>query len=302
MENPAAELEDVILAVTASLNPEVQKAAIYRYFAPDVSFRHPLCTVPSSTQPTTVFPPSQSSPVLHTYPLPLPLPFFKGLPAFVARLLTPTGLATSSSRETVLRVYQWYRVLSPRLRVQVKKVVYDEPRKEAYAEVVQRFHIRWNVFMPAAESRLITHITLRELPYATPAGKPLYVIAAQEDFYHPEDLLSFGAPLLVPFLTAALLLSTWACVVGAWLGGLAGYWTVRPGEGGKGVELQPGREHLPPPDKEEISYADKAKQAIVNGERGEGEAEAEAESPVAGRVKEEWPTPVDASEPVYYEE
>ncbi|TFY56034.1 hypothetical protein EVJ58_g7879 [Rhodofomes roseus] len=35
MENPAAEIEDVILAITASLNPDVQRAAIYRYFAPD---------------------------------------------------------------------------------------------------------------------------------------------------------------------------------------------------------------------------------------------------------------------------
>ena len=69
---------------------------------------------------------------------------------------------------------------------------------------------------------MITHITLRELPYATPAGKRLYVIAAQEDFYHPEDLLSFVAPLLVPVLTALLLLGTWACVIGAWLGGALG--------------------------------------------------------------------------------
>ena len=74
----------------------------------------------------------------------------------------------------------------------------------------------------ARDARLITHITLRELPYATPAGKRLYVIAAQEDFYHPEDLLSFVAPLLVPVLTALLLLGTWACVIGAWLGGALG--------------------------------------------------------------------------------
>lgn len=76
----------------------------------------------------------------------------------------------------------------------------------------------------------------------------------------------------------------------------AGYWSVRPGEGGKGVELQPVGERLPPPDKEEISYAQKAKQpeSDVNGVKGQGEAEAEAESPVAERVKQEWPTPGEA--------
>ncbi|EPS94665.1 hypothetical protein FOMPIDRAFT_1054886 [Fomitopsis schrenkii] len=273
MENPAAEIEDVVLAITASLNPEVQRAAIYKYFAPDASFRHPLCTVPSSSAPTTVFHPSQASPVIHSFPFPL----LKGLPALVARLLTPTGFATSNSRETLLRV---------------RKVVYDEPHHELYVEVVQRFHIRWNVFMPAAESRLLTHITLRELPYATPAGKRLYVIAAQEDFYHPEDLLSFVAPLLVPVLTAILLLGTWACVIGAWLGGIAGYWKVGPGEDEKRVELQPVGEHLPPPEEQEISYADKVKQ---NGVKGRGEAEAEAESPLADRVKEEWPTPAEVA-------
>lgn len=123
----------------------------HRYFAPDASFRHPLCTVPSSSTPATIYPASQSSPVLTSFPFPL----LKGLPALVARLLTPTGRATANSRETLLRVYQWYRVLSPRLRVQVRKVVYDERRGEMYVEVVQRFHIRWNVLMPAAESRCV---------------------------------------------------------------------------------------------------------------------------------------------------
>ncbi|KAH9840853.1 uncharacterized protein C8Q71DRAFT_721308 [Rhodofomes roseus] len=297
MENPAAEIEDVILAITASLNPDVQRAAIYRYFAPDASFRHPLCTVPPSSKPATVYPPSQASPVLHAFPS--PLPFLRRLPAFVVRLLTPTGLATSSSRETILRVYQWYRVLSPHLRVHVNNVVYDAARNEIYAEVVQRFHIRWNVLMPAAESRLITHITLRELPHAAPAGKPLYVIAAQEDFYHPEDLLAFVAPLLVPLLLALLLLGTWACVLGASLGRAAGYWRVKRGggEGVHGIELEP--RGAPPVDTHEASYADKAKQGLLNGDKGKGEAEAEAESPVAQPVAkdpEEWPTPTEAFE------
>ena len=42
--------------------------------------------------------------------------------------------------------------------------------------------------------------------------------------------------------------------------------------------------------------------APVKREEGaEVEAEAEAESPVAERVKEEWPTPVEVSEPEYME-
>lgn len=105
--------------------------------------------MPSSSAPATVFHSSQTSPIFHSFPFPL----IKGLPALVARLFTPTGFATSNSRETLLRVYQWYRVLSPWLRVQVRKVVYDEPHHELYVEIVQRFHIRWNVLMPAAESR-----------------------------------------------------------------------------------------------------------------------------------------------------
>ena len=107
--------------------------------------------MPPSSTPATVHPASQASPVLYAYPFPL----LARLPAFVARLLTPTGLVTANSRETLLRVYEWYRVLSPWVRVRVRKVVYDAPRGEMYVEVVQRFHIRWNVFMPAAESRCV---------------------------------------------------------------------------------------------------------------------------------------------------
>lgn len=43
----------------------------------------------------------------------------------------------------------------------------------------------------------------------------------------------------------------------------------------------------------EVSYADKVKQ---NGVKGRGEEEAEAESPIAEKVKEEWPTPAEVAD------
>ncbi|KAI0354375.1 hypothetical protein OH77DRAFT_1425943 [Trametes cingulata] len=199
MENPAEEIVNVATLVTAAINPEIQKAAVLRYYAQDAAFRHPFCAV-------------------------APGP---------------------NSREAILSILQWYRVLSPVLSVGVNSVTYNEEKHSVFLDVRQTFHIRWSPFKPAP-ARLLVHLTLRPERSPTDPSKTVYVIAEQEDFYHPDDLAALLVPPLIPVVRSALHTATFACKVYAKVFGMLGYWAVRDGEGGKGVHLQPRGEPLPP--------------------------------------------------------
>ena len=89
-------------------------------------------------------------------------------------------------------------------------------------------------------------LTLRPEPSPEDPSKTIYLIAAQEDFYHPDQLAALLVPPLSPLIRGALYAATYACKFNAALFGALGYWSVRNGEGGKGVQLQPEGEPLPP--------------------------------------------------------
>ncbi|RPD54553.1 hypothetical protein L226DRAFT_539301 [Lentinus tigrinus ALCF2SS1-7] len=48
MEDPAKEIDTVVRLVTGAMDPESQNAAALKYYAPDVTFRHPLSVVASA--------------------------------------------------------------------------------------------------------------------------------------------------------------------------------------------------------------------------------------------------------------
>ncbi|KAH9850915.1 hypothetical protein C2E23DRAFT_734028 [Lenzites betulinus] len=204
MEDPTKELQNVVGLVTTAINPEIQKASVLKYYAPDASFRHPMCAVASGPD----------------------------------------------SRAAILSILQWYRVLSPVLSVRVTSVTYDAEKHSAFLDVTQTFHVRWSPFSPAP-ARLLVHLTLRLSPSPTDPTKTVYHIAAHEDFYHPDDLVSLIIPPVVPLVRAALHTATFVCRVNAKVFGALGYWSVSDGEGGKGVHLQPRGEPLPPIGEEE---------------------------------------------------
>lgn len=45
MQSPSVEINAVIKLISSSATPDIQKAAIYKYFTADVGYRHPLCAV-----------------------------------------------------------------------------------------------------------------------------------------------------------------------------------------------------------------------------------------------------------------
>lgn len=88
MENPVREVPGVIAALTQG-NSDDQARVLEDYFLPDAYFVHPFCRVPS----------------FRDFALPFPVPFFTGSPS----------RRTVNSRRLVLMIYEWYRILSPKI-------------------------------------------------------------------------------------------------------------------------------------------------------------------------------------------
>ncbi len=181
-----------------------------------------------------------------------------------------------NSRDAMLSILQWYRILSPMIKGDVSSVTYDAEKQIIFLDVTQIFHIRWSPFNPAParyvnvfsvsglsrESisnpsisvymcdvalthprRLIIRLKLRLTPSPSDRSKTVYLIEEQEDFYHPDDIAALLVPPLIPVVRLALRAATFACKVNARVFGALGYWTVRDGEG---VALRPEGEPLPP--------------------------------------------------------
>ncbi|KAF8147732.1 hypothetical protein K438DRAFT_1733995 [Mycena galopus ATCC 62051] len=123
------------------------------------------------------------------------------------------------SRDRVLGIFQWYRILSPHIDITTKSVVHDPATNTLLLDVVQHFHIRLSPFKPAP-SRLLVRLTLRE------GNDGLHYIAFQEDFYHPDDFMALLIPPLVPVIRTGLSLTSTASEIYAKIGKLLGFWTV----------------------------------------------------------------------------
>ncbi|OCH91565.1 hypothetical protein OBBRIDRAFT_792163 [Obba rivulosa] len=147
-----------------------------------------------------------------------------------------------ASRDSILAIYKWYRILSPHIKMDVSDVVYDDTHDhpQLFVKCEQVFHIRWSPLKPAPVP-LTTHVMLRAVP-ATNDGPTLYQIFAQEDFYHPDDFVAFVLPPARPVVRLALQGSGIACAILAKIFETLGYWRTQPGEGGEGVSPQPAGE------------------------------------------------------------
>ncbi|KAF8639064.1 hypothetical protein AX16_010370 [Volvariella volvacea WC 439] len=119
------------------------------------------------------------------------------------------------SRETVIGIYQWYRIISPHIELQVKHVAPDG-ELILLLEIVQTFHLRRSPFRPVP-SRLLTRVQLRK-------EEGLYYIEKQEDFYHPDDFAALVFPPLIGLIRILLLLAGFATCLLAKLAQVLGYW------------------------------------------------------------------------------
>ncbi|KAF8639317.1 hypothetical protein AX17_001597 [Amanita inopinata Kibby_2008] len=170
MQDPVREIKSVVEQLTAADSPDVQKAAVYKYYTPDAGFRHPLSQVD-----------------------PGPL-----------------------SRESILGIYQWYRIISPNVSIHLDNIVYDEPHSVLLLDVIQKFHL---FFLPMdpAPSRLLVRLTLKE-------DNGMYLIAMQEDFFHPEDIAALVLPPMIPLVRFTLQAAGVASNILAKTSQVLGYW------------------------------------------------------------------------------
>jgi len=106
------DIEGVVRSLTQG-SPNEQAAAVNRYFIPSAEFVHPFCRIP----------PFQNVSV--------PL------------------LGEANSRQLVLAVLRWYRILSPRIDLKVNSVQFDQDRNTLYLDITQRFALFFVPFYAA---------------------------------------------------------------------------------------------------------------------------------------------------------
>ncbi|EPE09390.1 flavin-binding monooxygenase-like protein [Ophiostoma piceae UAMH 11346] len=210
MENPTAEIKDIILTLCTKPRAE-QQAAVVRYFVPDAEFVHPLCRVPPYKGDIAgdVLPRAavKASPHLH---------------------LDRTRNVKLESRRAVGAIFRWYKILSPHIEIGFESVAWDEDSNTLFVALHQRFAL-WFVPLYAANVRLVTELKLKPITtdelrsYAEVAAahaaasssspsssaaplvngdapKTRYYIARQEDHYQINDVLKFFSMQLGAFL------------------------------------------------------------------------------------------------------
>ncbi|KAI1489676.1 hypothetical protein F5X96DRAFT_601694 [Biscogniauxia mediterranea] len=198
MDRPGARISGVITALTQGTEEDQQKA-LDDYFLPSAYFIHPFCRVPSFDN--------------------IKLPFTSH---------------TINSRWLVQLIYQWYRILSPEVKLSIDSTSFDKNNNLLYVTMHQVFTL-W--FVPfslwQADVKLVTVLELEHLPvdgnnrpvdlsqhqpgtdddFAIERSKR-YFIKGQEDHYQVDQFLKFVAPWGASLLWVAWqLLATLVCAV-----------------------------------------------------------------------------------------
>ncbi|KAI1165084.1 hypothetical protein F5B18DRAFT_612661 [Nemania serpens] len=205
MENPEEDISGVIRSLTMGTRDE-QTDTLNDYFLPNAYFVHPFCRVPS-------FGPTQ-----------IRVPFTNINWIINSRLL-------------ISFVYQWYKIISPKISLEVDSTSFDEKTNSLYATIRQTFTVwlmpfsLWQANVQLVCLLELVHAEVDENNQALVlrngsalthrdnqngvAPKKLYFIRGQQDHYQLNEMLKF----IVPFGGSTLcyawqLFATTLCVVG----------------------------------------------------------------------------------------
>ncbi|KAL4808067.1 hypothetical protein BDV18DRAFT_134190 [Aspergillus unguis] len=108
----------------------------------------------------------------------------------------------SGSRWGVKKIYQWYKIMSPHIDLEVKSIAYDKENLKLYVSMSQLFSI-WLVPFYAASVSLTTVLDLTTDPgerkdstsnSAQKDSTRRYYIQKQEDFYQTSEFIKFVMP------------------------------------------------------------------------------------------------------------
>lgn len=192
MENPIKDISSIIHTLTQA-PPTKQKDALEHYFTPDANFIHPFCTTGSWSVNILGY-----------------------------RL---------TSRWAILQIYQWYKLISPRIDLEVLSTAFDAEQLLLYVTIRQQFRL-WMVPFYEADVKLTTVLQLatgdetgptsvtkrvRKEPYSYAAvadpsldsngtsKRKLYYITEQNDLYQTSEWIKF----LVPWGIGSTLMVLW---------------------------------------------------------------------------------------------
>jgi len=161
MEHPEQEIEKVVELLVSPVSPDVQQAAVRKYFTSNAGFRHPMYSIKPA----------------------------------------------SNSREGILGIFQWYRILSGYIELYINNISYDVDKSILFVDMSEVFHLRCSPF-PPVRTRLLTRFTLHKEGVH-------YYIAYQEDFFHPDDFISMIVPPLYKPVNLVLRIGGFACGLSA---------------------------------------------------------------------------------------
>ncbi|KAH7080680.1 hypothetical protein FB567DRAFT_595021 [Paraphoma chrysanthemicola] len=118
----------------------------------------------------------------------------------------------SNSRWLIERIYRWYKIMSPRIEIDVESVAFDQRHLILYTTISQTFRL-WPVPFYAAPVRLTAVLRLQ---YNRADHK--YYIRSQEDLYQVDQFARFLLPGLWVLVMLWQFVAALMCVLGAVLG------------------------------------------------------------------------------------
>ncbi|KAI9642296.1 hypothetical protein NHQ30_009098 [Ciborinia camelliae] len=192
MDHPKNQIAPII-HILCSGSPSAQREALETYFVPDASFSHPLCSVPSFSS--------------------IKIPVFGEI----------------NSRWVLWCVYRWYKVLSPRVKVEVDGVEYNAETQTLFLQLHQIFHLFFvPFFAPTVNLITVLHLTpspARGADHDSSGGsstvssegrrRTKYLIKHQEDLYQSTEIVKFFWPGGTKVIGFWRLFATLLCIIGA---------------------------------------------------------------------------------------
>ncbi|KAI9373454.1 hypothetical protein BJX61DRAFT_502640 [Aspergillus egyptiacus] len=116
------------------------------------------------------------------------------------------------SRWGVKKIYQWYKIMSPRIDMEVQSVAYDKQNLKLYVTIFQIFRIWIFPFYSAPVTLtsvldLTTETGEMKASSSNPAeeeGKKRYYIQKQEDLYQVSEFIKFVVPFGIGHMTVMM--------------------------------------------------------------------------------------------------
>ncbi|KAI9833735.1 MAG: hypothetical protein M1819_003468 [Sarea resinae] len=145
----------------------------------------PVKEVPDVIKHLTQTPPSVQRATIETY--------FTPSASFTHPLCRTGSFANSTvnSRWFIWMIYRWYKIMSPRIELEVSSVAYDAQTLRLYVSLSQIFRI---FIFPWFRAH-VELVTVLQLTRDKPTGK--YLISSQNDLYQVNEIFKF-ADFFVP--------------------------------------------------------------------------------------------------------